>query len=76
MMHPDTEVRFINEELGYGVVATRFIPKGTITWVQDELDHIYSPVQVEKMRPELQQMVDKYSFRNNKGNIWPIHADF
>lgn len=37
MIHPDTEVRFINPEKGYGLVATKFIPKGTITWVQDDL---------------------------------------
>jgi len=36
MIHPDTEVRFINDEIGYGVVAKKLIPKGTITWVQDD----------------------------------------
>lgn len=68
-MHPDTEVRFISDELGYGVVATKFIPKGTITWVQDELDQIFSPVTVEKMQPKMRELVDKYSFRNSKGNF-------
>lgn len=74
-MHPDTEVQFISEEIGYGVVATKFIPKGTITWVQDELDQIYTPGQVEKMKDISRQMVDKYTFRNNKGNFvmcWDI----
>lgn len=68
-MHPDTEIQFISDEIGYGVVATKFIPKGTITWVQDELDQIYTPQQVNKMHPLAQQMIDKYSFRNNKGNF-------
>lgn len=75
MMHPDTEVQFISEDIGYGVVATRFIPKGTITWVQDELDQIYTPQQVEKMRDITKQMIDKYTFRNNEGNFimcWDI----
>lgn len=75
MMHPDTEVQFISEEIGYGVVATRFIPKGTITWVQDELDQVYTPKQVESMKDISKQMVDKYTFRNNKGNFvmcWDI----
>lgn len=74
-MHPDTEIQFISEEIGYGVVATKFIPKGTITWVQDELDHIYTPQQVSKMHSLIQKMMDKYSFRNNKGNFvlcWDI----
>lgn len=74
-MHPNTEIRFISDEIGYGVVATKFIPKGTITWVQDELDQIYNPQQVSQMQPLAQQMVDKYCFRNNKGNFvlcWDI----
>jgi hypothetical protein len=74
-MHPDTEIRFISDEIGYGVVATKFIPKGTITWVQDELDQIYTPEQVSKMKELSKEMVDKYTFRNNKGNFvmcWDI----
>jgi uncharacterized protein len=69
MMHPDTEVRFINEIIGYGVVAKKFIPRGTITWVQDDLDRILTGAEVERMRPEMQQQVDKFSFRNNKGQL-------
>lgn len=69
MMHPDTEIRFISEDIGYGVVAKRMIPKGTITWVQDELDQIYTPKQVGEMGKLSQQMIDKYTFRNNRGNF-------
>lgn len=69
MMHPHTEVRFINEEMGYGVVATKFIPRGTITWVQDELDRVFTAQEVDKMRPVTRELVDKYSFRNNKGHF-------
>src|SRR5680860_18996 len=69
MMHPDTEIRFISEEIGYGVVAKKNLPKGTVTWVQDELDQIYTPNQVGKMEKLSQQMIDKYTIRNNKGNF-------
>ena len=69
MMHPHTEVRFINKEMGYGVVATKFIPRGTITWVQDELDRVFTAQEVDKMRPVTRELVDKYSFRNNKGHF-------
>lgn len=68
MIHPDTEVRFISDDIGYGIVATKLIPEGTITWVQDELDQVYTPEQVEKMLPYTQEMIDKFTFRNNKGN--------
>lgn len=74
-MHPDTEIQFISDEIGYGVVATKFIPKGTITWVQDELDQVYTEEQVSKMQPLSRDMIDKYTFRNNKGNYvmcWDI----
>lgn len=67
MMHPDTEIRFISDEIGYGVVATKLIPKGTITWVQDELDQVINPQQVEKMHKAAQDMLEKYSFRNSEG---------
>lgn len=75
MIHPDTEVRFINDEIGYGVVAKKLIPKGTITWIQDDLDMILSPGEVEKFSPAIQKMIDIYSFRNNKGEhvlCWDI----
>ena len=32
MIHPDTELRFISPEIGFGVFATKLIPQGTITW--------------------------------------------
>lgn len=69
MMHPYTEVQFINDEIGYGVVATKFIPRGTITWAQDELDQVLTAKEVEKMRPQTRELVDKYSFRNSKGQF-------
>ena len=35
MIHPDTELRFIDATLGFGVFATRFIRRGTVTWVRE-----------------------------------------
>ncbi|MGY5846242.1 SET domain-containing protein [Salegentibacter sp. HM20] len=67
MMHPDTEVRFINEVKGYGVVATQLIPEGTITWIQDDLDQVYTTGDIEKMHPKSREMMDKYAFRNRYG---------
>lgn len=74
-MHPHTEIKFISPSIGYGVIATQRIPKGTITWVQDELDQVYTPSQVAAMKPLAQEMIDKYTFRNNQGNFvlcWDI----
>lgn len=69
MIHPDTELRFISAEIGYGVVATRFIPKGTITWAFDQLDRTFSTWEVAKMEPVYQEILHKYSYRDNKGRL-------
>jgi uncharacterized protein len=67
MMHPDTELRYINDKIGYGVFATKLIPKGTIVWVLDDLDQILEPSYVESLDPLRKQDVLKYSFRNQHG---------
>lgn len=67
MIHPDTEVRFINPVIGYGVVATRLIPKGTITWVLDTLDQIFSPEEVAAMSPLHHTIMRKYSYQDGAG---------
>jgi hypothetical protein len=67
MIHPDTELQFINATVGYGVVATAYIPKGTIVWVQDELDRTFTAEDIETLNPLMQEYLEKYSFTNNKG---------
>ncbi|QRY55495.1 SET domain-containing protein [Sphingobacterium siyangense] len=67
MIHPKTEVRFINEKVGYGVVATDFLPKGTITWVQDSLDRIFSLGEAEGLPKVQKEILDKFSFTNSRG---------
>mgnify|MGYP006188569853 CR=1 FL=1 len=68
MIHPLTELKFISNEIGYGVVAREFIPKGTITWVLDKLDREFSPLEIQTMEPIYQEILDFYTFRNNNGN--------
>ncbi|MBK8927136.1 MAG: SET domain-containing protein [Crocinitomicaceae bacterium] len=69
MIHPDTELRFISPEVGYGVVAKKFIPKGTITWAMDKLDREITPDEAVKMGPAYLEIIDTYCYRNNKGNF-------
>lgn len=68
MIFPKTELQFISPEMGYGVVATEFIPKGTITWVLDRLDWEFTPRQIQQLPPTYQGIIDTYSYRNNRGN--------
>lgn len=68
MIHPDTEVRFISEAIGYGVVATKRIPKGSITWCLDGLDQVISPKTATAMDEHHRDILDKYAFRDKDGN--------
>lgn len=67
MIHPDTEIRHISTEVGYGVVATKFIPKGTITWVQDDIDQVFTALQTKSLNLSSQKVLGIYSFINRNG---------
>lgn len=69
MIHPHTELRFISPEVGYGVVATKLIPAGTITWALDKLDRTFTPQQVHDLDLIYQDILEFYSYRDNKGNF-------
>jgi hypothetical protein len=68
MIHPDTELRFIDDIIGYGVFAKKLIPKGTITWVQDDLDQIFTPQRIAGISPKMQKHLETYCFTNAAGN--------
>jgi hypothetical protein len=67
MIHPDTRLKFINTDIGYGVFATAPIPKGTIVYVKDELDIEITKRQFNKLDNVHQQIVTKYSYIDQRG---------
>jgi hypothetical protein len=67
MIHPHTRLQFISDEIGYGVVATKFIPKGTITWAQDSFDKIFTDEEVADMASVYKNIIDVYAFKNSRG---------
>ncbi len=69
MLHPDTELRFVSDTIGYGVFATRRIPRGTITWVRDPLDQTFAPTQIAALPPMVQQVLGKYGFVDPRGDV-------
>lgn len=78
MIHPDTELRFINHGIGFGVTATRLIPKGTITWVFDDLDQVLPPERVARLPGIFTPFIEKYGYQDARGNTilcWD-HARF
>jgi len=68
MIHPDTEVRFIDNNKGYGLFAVHPIPRGTVTWSLDPIDREIKPEEMAGYDAIYQEILLKYSFRNKKGN--------
>ncbi len=68
MIHPNTELKFIDEAIGYGVFATSFIPEGTIVYVKDSLELEVSPTDYLLHTPDVREVIDKYSYIDPHGN--------
>lgn len=68
MIHPNTELRYLNDAIGYGVFATAFLPKGTITYVKDSLELSISPQDYLGHSAPMQEVIDKYSYIDPEGN--------
>ena len=69
MIHPNTEIQYINNQVGYGVVAKSFIPKGTITWVLDKFDREFTTNQYNELDNVYKDLLDTYAYKNNLGNL-------
>jgi hypothetical protein len=67
MMHPSTELRFVDQRIGYGVFATQPIPRGTITWVRDDLDRGFTREAIDAMEAPYREILEKYTFVDAQG---------
>lgn len=67
MLHPHTELRHIDREIGYGVFTTRPIPMGTITWVLDPLDRVIDLEREPHFR-SYPDTLERYTFVNADGH--------
>jgi hypothetical protein len=78
MVHPDTELRYISVEIGWGIFATKPIPRGTITWALDALDQKITPAEAAALPPYARELLHKYSYVDSSGRqilCWD-HARF
>ncbi len=78
LLTPHVELRYIDDSIGFGTFATRFIPRGTITWVRDAFDQAFSPAAIRAMDPLHRSILDKYSYLDRSGDAilcWD-HARF
>lgn len=69
MIHPDTELRFKNPSVGYGVFATRTIPKGTVVWTLCELDRRISPAEHSTFAKPYLEIIDRYAYIDAVGDF-------
>jgi hypothetical protein len=67
MIHPDTELKFINDEIGYGVFAVRDIKKGTIIYVKDMFDIEITFDDYAALSDSYKKVADKYSYIDENG---------
>lgn len=78
MVHPDTELRFVSPSIGWGVFATRPIPRGTIIWALDALDQRFTAARIATLPPYARAQLEKYSYLDGHGQhilCWD-HARF
>jgi uncharacterized protein len=68
MIHPHTELRFINETIGSGVFARRAISAGTLVWVRSELDPAYSVERMSRMSSACRAYVNRYAYIDQRGD--------
>ena len=69
MIHPDTELVWINSEIGRGVRAAKRIPKGTLTWVRCGLDRVYTRAEVDTLGPLYRPIVERYAYVDHLGRL-------
>jgi hypothetical protein len=67
MIHPNTELRFVNPTIGYGVFATAPIAKGTIVYVKDQLEIEITPHKFNQLSKACKDIVEKYSYIDGRG---------
>ena len=78
MIHPATELLPADRAVGYGVMATAPIPRGTVTWVRDPLDQRFAASTVAQMPELIRAALERYCYRELDGSLvlcWD-HARF
>ena len=68
MIHPNTTLRYISDDIGYGVFATAHIPEGTIVYVKDSLELVLTPTDYLLHGSAMREVIEKYSYMDEHGN--------
>lgn len=62
-------LRWVSNDKGYGLFAKEFIPKGTITFVNDHLDVILDPKDQRFQKEPYQTVLEKYAYNSPNGEL-------
>ncbi|TAF12221.1 MAG: SET domain-containing protein-lysine N-methyltransferase [Nostocales cyanobacterium] len=69
MLHPNIQLQFINESVGFGLIASQLIPRGTVTWVHDKFDVVITGQEMEHIEEIYKRTIIKYAYRNKHGDF-------
>ncbi len=67
MIHPSTQLRYIDDRFGYGVFAVGLIPRGTVVWAKDSFDQTFAPAQLDSLAKPQRRILEKYGFAFREG---------
>lgn len=66
-MHPHSELRRVSDGVGFGVFATRPIPRGTLVYVKDSLEIVLREADFRSLPAAMQAIADRYSYMDPAG---------
>jgi len=62
MIHPDVRLKHINELMGYGIFATKLIPKGTIVYIRDPYERVFTRTEYDAIAEPYLSIVERYCY--------------
>lgn len=69
MIHPHTQLAKISDAVGYGVIATQLIPKGSIVWILDDLTQQLDESYIDSLDQFTKKELLKYCYRYRNGKL-------
>lgn len=69
MIHPNTVIKTVSPEIGIGVFATSFIPKGTIVVIRDRFDTCLTPEEFSLLDEPMRSFMETYLYHDKCGNL-------
>ena len=68
VIHPDTRLAPVDDDVGLGIFATRPLPRGTLVWVLDTFDHVLDPPALAKLPAIWRPIVERYAYVDANGD--------